>query len=139
MIHFFSKFKSELAPIIIKIISKDQIFQNFIRFQFQLLDGVDINSLDIEAINSEIYESDIKELTLNSPISNIPDYMRILMTMSIRDSSFVISISPFSKCPTWRSISVNNSIYFYKIDIIDLDIKPINKLSKYIEEIKLHG
>lgn len=81
----------------------------------------------------------MKELTLNSPISNIPDYMRILMTMSIRDSSFVISISSFSKSPIWRSISVKNSIYFYKIDIIDLDIKPINKLGKYIEEIKLHG
>ena len=29
--------------------------------------------------------------------------------------------------------------YYYRIDIIDLDIKLIEKLEKYIFEIKIHG
>lgn len=59
--------------------------------------------------------------------------------MSIRDSSFIISFKPHGTESSWKMISVENFMYDYKIDIIDLDIKPIEKFEKYFNEIKIHG
>lgn len=61
------------------------------------------------------------------------------MAMSVRDSSFIISVTSQSNQMNWKQISVDSTVYYYKIHIVDLDIKPIEKLEKYIEEIKLHG
>ena len=32
----------------------------------------------------------------------------------------------------WKPISVDSTVYYYKIHIVDLDIKPIEKLEKNI-------
>lgn len=133
-------FKSKIAPVLVKIIAHDETFQNFISFQLNLLNQVDIDKIDIEMLNSKIYESDIQSLLPTKSISSLPDYLKVLMAMSLRDSSFVISISYNRKESNyWKRIHVDDIINYYRIDIIDLDIKPLDKLQKYIEEIKVHG
>ena len=130
-----SEFRGHLIPILVKIFANDPIFQNFIKFQFQLLEGIVLDLMEC----SRSYEVDLENLCSFSNISEIPDYLRILMTMSLRDSSFVISLCPFQRDSIWKSILVSDQAYYYRIDIIDLDIKPIEKLDKYVEEIKTHG
>lgn len=135
----FSNFKVELNSLITKIVINDQFFQNFIQFQIELLDGIVLDSINFDAINFSMYECDIKNLATIQSVCEIPDYLRILMAMSVRDSSFVISIIPNFKRPKWKPLIYKELLYYYKVDIIDLDIKPFERISKYIEEIKIHG
>lgn len=130
-----------MAPILAHIIETDEIFQKFIQFQFDLLNDILMESINFKEVNIELYRSHLSELSTNkfNLISDIPRYLRIMMAMSVRDSSFIISISTSSDQVDWKQIIVNSIEYYYKINIIDLDIKPIEKLEKYIEEIKLHG
>lgn len=130
-----------MTPILTHIVEIDGVFQKFIKFQFDLLEDISMESIDFENVNFELYKSHLTELSsgeLNS-ISDIPSYLRVLMAMSVRDSSFIISISTISDQFGWKQITVNSIDYNYKINIVDLDIKPIEKLEKYIEEIKLYG
>lgn len=130
-----------MIPILAHIIEVDDVFQNFIKFQSILLDDIFVESIDFEEVNFEVYKSHLTELSsgLFNSISDIPRYLRVLMAMSVRDSSFIISISTISDQLDWKQITVNSIDYNYKINIVDLDIKLIEKLEKYIEEIKLHG
>lgn len=139
----FSEYSDDFVPILTKIIAIDSCFQKFIELQLRLLEGISLEDIEFCVMDKEIYKSDIQELVRNErPIDNfddIPSYLRILAAMSIRDSSFIISFSEHATEPSWKSLNHNNCIYFYKIDLIDLDIKPIEKLEKYISEIKIHG
>ena len=98
---------------------------------------------EIESIDPDQYKLDIEKICSASKneceISSLPNYLRVLFAMSVRDSSLIISFRPFCKFSKWKSIKANEIVYNYKIDIIDLDIKPIQKLVTYIEEIKKHG
>jgi hypothetical protein len=124
-----------------KIIAIDPFFQRFIELQYSLLDGISIDEILPQDLSSDLYKSDIKILTRKEELNldEIPAYMRILIAMSIRDSSFIISFSPHETESFRQSIQFGTINYNYKIDIIDLDIKPIEKLEKYIYEIKIHG
>ena len=106
-----------------------------------MLNDFDAESIKFEEIDLDLFKYHLLQLSngLFKSIKDIPLYLRILMAMSIRDSSFIISISTISDSTSWKQIAVDSAIYYYKINIIDLDIKPIEKLEKYIEEIKLHG
>lgn len=130
-----------MTPILVHIIETDSVFQNFIKFQFNLLDDISMESINLENVNFELYKSHLSELSkrIFNSISDIPRYIRVLMAMSVRDLSFIISISTVSDHLDWKRITVNSIDYCYKINIVDLDIKPIEKLEKYIDEIKLHG
>lgn len=130
-----------MTPILVHIIETDSVFQNFIKFQFNLLDDISVESINLENVNFELYKSHLSELSkrIFNSISDIPRYIRVLMAMSVRDLSFIISISTVSDHLDWKRITVNSIDYCYKINIVDLDIKPIEKLEKYIDEIKLHG
>lgn len=130
-----------MTPILVHIIEIDSVFQNFIQFQFNLLDDISVESINLENVNFELYKSHLSELSngIFNSISDIPRYIRVLMAMSVRDLSFIISISTVSDHLDWKRIIVNSIDYCYKINIVDLDIKPIEKLEKYIDEIKLHG
>ena len=143
MINCFSNFKFSLNPIISQIIFYDPIFQNIIQFQHKLLDKLVFEFNEIESIDPDQYKLDIEKICSASKneceISSLPNYLRVLFAMSVRDSSLVISFRPFCKFSKWKSIKANEIVYNYKIDIIDLDIKPIQKLVTYIEEIKKHG
>lgn len=88
-----------------------------------------------------MYKSHLSLLSdsVYNSIKDIPHYLRILMAMSVRDSSFIITVASQSNQMNWKQISVGSTIFYYTINIVDLDIKPIEKLEKYIEEIKLHG
>jgi len=120
----------------------DPLFQRFIELQCQLLDQIQMDNLRVS--NEEIlnFESEINRIcTLNSKVfSSIPDYIRVLFAMSLRDSSLIISFRPACYRENgWKEINIYETKYYYRIHIIDLDVKPIQKLSQYIEEIKLHG
>ena len=92
-------------------------------------------------MHQELYKSDIRNLTRieKNNLHEMPAYLRILMVMSIRDSSFIISFSPHSSETFQKTIQFDTLKYYYRIDLIDLDIKLIEKLEKYISEIKIHG
>ena len=72
-------------------------------------------------------------------LDKIPAYLKILIAMSIRDSSFVISFSTTASKAFQKTVQNGSENYYYRIDLIDVDIKPLEKLEKYISEIKLHG
>jgi len=130
-----------LVPILAHIIEIDNVFQNFIKFQLHLLDDVSVESIKFEDVDLGVYKSHLSELSndVYNSFSDIPRYLRVLMAMSVRDSSFIISINSQSDQIHWKKITVNTSVYYYKINIVDLDIKPLGKIENYIEEIKLHG
>ena len=111
------------------------------KFQFNLLDEISVELINTEYIDLAIYKSHLSELSnsVYNSISEISHYLRVLMAMSVRDSSFIISFTSQSIQNNWKEILVNSTVYYYKINIVDLDIKPIEKLEKYIKEIKLHG
>lgn len=92
-------------------------------------------------MHQELYISDIRNLTRKdkNALDEIPEYLRIMMAMSIRDSSFIISFSLHSSETLQETIQFGTLKYYYRIDIIDLDIKLIENLEKYIFEIKIHG
>lgn len=110
-------------------------------FQFQLLDGINFDTTEYHDIDLTTYKLDLEKLLRveNVPFHEIPSYLRIIIAMSIRDSSFIISFRPHSLASNWKTILSGTLLYDYKIDLIDLDLKPIEKLEKYINEIKLHG
>jgi hypothetical protein len=124
-----------------KIIAIDPFFQRFIELQYSLLNGISIDEIKPQDLSNELYKSNIKNLTrkVELNLDEIPAYMRILIAMSIRDSSFIISFSPHKTESFRQSIQLGTKNYNYKIDIIDVDIKPIEKLERYIYEIKIHG
>jgi hypothetical protein len=124
-----------------KIIAIDPFFQRFIELQYSLLNGISIDEIKPQDLSNELYKSNIENLTrkVELNLDEIPAYMRILIAMSIRDSSFIISFSPHETESFRQSIQFGTKNYNYKIDIIDLDIKPIEKLERYIYEIKIHG
>lgn len=137
----FSQYSSEIIPILTKIIAVDPFFQKFIELQCILIDGIPIDEIKPQDLNNELYKSDINILVRNEKLDldDIPAYLRILIAMSIRDSSFIISFSCQASEIFRKTIQYGNINYYYRIDVIDIDIKPIKKLEKYISEIKIHG
>lgn len=137
----YSQYSSEIIPILTKIIAFDPFFQKFIELQCSLLDGISIDEIKPEDLNEELYKSDINSLARKETfnLDEIPAYLKVLITMSIRDSSFIISFASHASEVFRNTIQCGTINYNYKIDIIDLDIKPIEKLEKYISEIKIHG
>lgn len=110
------------------------------KFQLDLLHNLSIDTINYQNVDIELYKSHLLALSKRnySSIDELPDYLRILMAMSVRDSSFIISVDnlPHNE---WKRITMNSDLCYYKVNIVDLDIKPIEKLEKYIQEIKLHG
>lgn len=122
---------------------KDPIFQRFIEVQFQLLNCVKFDDIQISEQDKLDYELEIQRvcgLNLND-FSSIPAHLRVMMAMSLRDSSFIISFKPNTDdcIGEWNYVTLDDILYYYKINIVDLDVKPIQNLPRYLDEIKLHG
>lgn len=128
-------YSDDLNPIISKILAEDPILQEIIEFQDKLLRHDD----DI-SVSQEDYRNDLESLLLNiGDIKKIPFYLRVLLVMTIRDASIIISFKKEASESFSKTIILDEIVYHYKIDMIDLDIKPLANLERYFEEIKLHG
>lgn len=71
-------------------------------------------------------------------LREIPEYLRIFLAMSIRDASFIISFENIADLKM-KKIQICGSTFFYRVDLVDLDIKPLKKFSYYLNEIKVYG
>jgi hypothetical protein len=99
------------------IIVESEVIQKYIEAQHDLLDVFDLP----EIISIECYKKDISALQTNPPISSLPPYLRLLLAMTLRDASIMI-------CPDTG-----------KVNFVDMDIKPLEKLKYYFSEVKRHG
>ena len=99
------------------IISESTVIQQYIEVQHALLEVIDAPA----GITHERYREDISALNSNPSIASIPPYLRLLLAMTLRDASLMILIDKNDVC------------------FIDLDIKPLEKLNYYFEEVKRHG
>lgn len=112
-----------------------------IEFQAKLLDGIPFEDIENHDVDIEEYTCDLEllfKLNMNE-IGKIPFYLRILLVMTIRDASIIISFATELTKSFLKSISIDSTIIYYNINIIDLDIKPLSNFERYLEEIKLHG
>lgn len=131
---YFSAKKLELIPIITEIVATDSVIQNLIEFQLRLLDGINFENILATEILLSQYLDDLRRLNEFKSISSIPEYLRVLMCMTVRDSSIMISIES-----NLGNAVARNTQPSYNIEIVDFDIKSLQKLPRYIGEIREHG
>ncbi len=108
----------ELINALTEVIVQSEAIQRYIELQHDLLEEIDLSEVSFDQ-----YKRDILSLSSNPPIKILPPYLRLLLAMSLRDCSLMISLLPEGPI-----------LYF-----IDLDIKPLEKLQYYYSEVSCHG
>jgi hypothetical protein len=126
------------------ILFNDQILTLLNEARNDLISNLNLNkitsplNLNLNQIKEILSEQFIKNF------DNIPDYLRVLMSMSLRDCSllinfFVVNVKDFSitklDLSDWIQIKIDSNYIFYKIKLVDLDLKSLNKFSSYLDEL----
>ncbi len=115
----------ELVPVsqfhksheLAEIICNSQLITSYIQLQHDLIEGIDYSLVQPPAVYQ--YKAHLRNLP--DELHHIPDYLRVLMAMSLRDCSLMVNIASG------------------RVNFIDLDPKPLDKLYYYLEEIQKHG
>ena len=100
--------------------------------QFKLT-GVDIDSLQHIISEGDTPFPDLTE----DLMTKVQDLKRYCMAVTARDLSIIVAISPDNTASSGNTLIINQKQFRYKLSIIDLDPKNLQRISKYIENRKL--
>ena len=98
------------------------------------LTGVDTDSLQHFISGGDTPFPDLTE----DLMTKIQDLKRYCMAVTARDLSIIVAISPDDTTTSSNNtLLINQKQFRYKLSIIDLDPKNLQRISKYIENRKL--
>ena len=105
----------------------------------KVLNQLKVTGVDTDSLQHFISGGDIPFPDLTEDLmTRVQDLKRYCMAVTARDLSIIVAISPEdTDASSGNTLIINQKQFRYKLSIIDLDPKNLQRISKYIENRKL--